>query len=518
MVIPRAAAGDEAAQIRALGSISRTIWKSALRYSRYNPDHEPEDYATKAAVEVIRKAVPKWTPDGGASWNSYAFNWIRVACQRMYQMDRTVKLPGHLWDSHSIDLSQLGVVSADAPIGDDTSMTMLNRFEAPSVDVDDTIDMTSARDWFSLVCRPPMLISRDAFILLQRIRGEKTLGQIGDSLGLSRERVRQIDTKARPAFEAMLRAMPPDVETYGDLCIGWPGDCDRPATTPTQHCDECAAQLERDARTENNPEGPMPDRLTPKRREILRYIVANPGCRNGDIVHALGVPDGTASSSTAKLRNMGLVEPPDTARRGEAHATTTGAAVAKHDDACVCEECDHTVGPVKERPKLRRVGPAMSPDARAVEDADTDLAFGGDDETLTPEPYDRASARLNILQAIADGAATPAEACDGIVGITKRPSYINDLRADGLVEAARMDGDSWAPLALTSEGRREIGLEPTDTDTDADGFQLRVSRPGASLVLTGDSQGDAADLLEMAANLLHSMRDSIAETKIVIRG
>ena len=107
-----------------------------------------------------------------------------------------------------------GVVSLDAPIGDDTSLLELLEIEAdPDADPIALMLARDLREEFDLAI--DMLAEREAAVLRMRFGfdGDEpmTLDAIGQVLGVTRERVRQIEKKAKERLEPLLIELFPDL-------------------------------------------------------------------------------------------------------------------------------------------------------------------------------------------------------------------------------------------------------------------------------------------------------------------
>jgi RNA polymerase sigma factor (sigma-70 family) len=181
----------------------------------------------------LMRAIEKFEPSRGVKFVTYAYWWIRQAIGRgLIQQGRTVRLPSHVVERHNKvrstarKLSQRpGITAADEALESTLGLTskeiedlrMVTQSVVPlqqSVGEDgrELVDMlpadhaqtpdavfTHAELKHCIVNCLDALTPREAFILRQRFGFDeepRSLRQIGEALGLSRERVRQLEKSA----------------------------------------------------------------------------------------------------------------------------------------------------------------------------------------------------------------------------------------------------------------------------------------------------------------------------------
>jgi RNA polymerase sigma factor (sigma-70 family) len=186
-------------------------------------------------------AVKKFDPQLGNKFSTYATHWIRQSITRAIGNDsRTIRLPIHLWDDYNkirkiqAEHHQTGItptysrIASELDISVEKVRKILTVFRDPiSLDVCVGEDKDTSLSDFIIDYRqqPAKLaekydLTRQVYQMLQSLSaqhrgviirrfglftherdGEKTLEQIGQYLGVTRERVRQIQVQAMKKLE-----------------------------------------------------------------------------------------------------------------------------------------------------------------------------------------------------------------------------------------------------------------------------------------------------------------------------
>jgi len=214
----------------------RLAMDTAARYARSQSRMEYEDLIQEATIGLMR-AVDKFDPERGFKFSTYATWWCRQACQRaIANYGRAIRLPMHVeadvrklaavvdeleltepeysrefladyleWDMEKLDeiwsyMENTRLDSLDNPISDDSAVSHADILVDPDqASVEDSgLERSFADDILKALS---VLPEREYKVLLMHhgLGDQKvpmTLQEIGDYMGLTRERVRQLEAKA----------------------------------------------------------------------------------------------------------------------------------------------------------------------------------------------------------------------------------------------------------------------------------------------------------------------------------
>jgi RNA polymerase primary sigma factor len=240
--------GDEVARRRLVESNLRLVMSITRNYTR--ADVPLLDLIQEGNLGLMR-AVDKFDWTMGFKLSTYATWWIRQAVQRaLAEQSRTIRLPVHIADqvrrvqrarralgqqlsrdptfdeiAAEVDLTPLRVselldlvqdhVSLETPVGDGESVMsdLIEDTNAVGPEAETALRLRSSELAQALAQLKPRL--QRVLVLRYGLDGSggRTLEQVGVELGITRERVRQLETRAlrelrntAPALELYLRA------------------------------------------------------------------------------------------------------------------------------------------------------------------------------------------------------------------------------------------------------------------------------------------------------------------------
>jgi RNA polymerase sigma factor (sigma-70 family) len=166
----------------------KLVCKVASRYKHNRID--PDDFLA-VGVQGILRAADKYDTEAEASFSTYAYNWIRHYCGR--QLEAYTKEP---W-----------MQALSRPINDNGG-TVSNLISDPSIRQDALLEecqlIQRVQDAIAGFCEG--LKERDEIIFQSRTvsADPATLQDLGDKLGLTKERIRQIENILLSKFKTYL--------------------------------------------------------------------------------------------------------------------------------------------------------------------------------------------------------------------------------------------------------------------------------------------------------------------------
>ncbi len=240
----RAKAGDEQARKRLVEKNLRLVVTVAKKYRGMGLPFE--DLIQEGNIGLI-KAVDKYDPERGYKFSTYAVWWIRQAVQRaVADKGRTIRVPVHMGEkmrkmarAYNELSAELGRHPADKEVAqrlgwtveevsdverampDATSLNRLLGSEGDGSELGDFVEDERASDrldavisemeWAQLKKAVRGLPEKVRHVLVRRYglddRKIATLAELGDELGLSRERIRQLQREAEVTLKRVM--LPP---------------------------------------------------------------------------------------------------------------------------------------------------------------------------------------------------------------------------------------------------------------------------------------------------------------------
>jgi RNA polymerase primary sigma factor len=239
----RIKAGDEAAREHMIKANLRLVVKIAREYEGIGLPLM--DLIGEGNIGLM-KAVERYDPTVGARLSTYAIWWIKQSIRRaLANQSKTIRLPVHLvWTISKMNQAgrnlqqtlgreatdeeiadKLGIktsrvtqmrvasirpASLDARIGDDDAGTLADvvedeNVEAPQHRLEEEGMKSRLRELVQ------SLTPREADIISSRFgldgKGKKTLEEVGQQFGVTRERVRQIESKALTKLRTKLQRL-----------------------------------------------------------------------------------------------------------------------------------------------------------------------------------------------------------------------------------------------------------------------------------------------------------------------
>lgn len=201
------------ALLSSVADLATHMVRKFVRSHRGLTQTDAEDLYAEAMAAVAIKAIPRWSPEGGSQFSAYAAMWMRGAFQHWWRRHSSVVRPEarmltkakratrlasvdpaslHAAVLDAIDNSAR-IISLDARKDDTDPYDVLLGTVYTESGMEIVID--DRRRGALLAKALTRLPAREQEVLASRTNGE-TLEEIGKRMKVTRERVRQIETKA----------------------------------------------------------------------------------------------------------------------------------------------------------------------------------------------------------------------------------------------------------------------------------------------------------------------------------
>jgi RNA polymerase nonessential primary-like sigma factor len=233
--------GDQAARSRMITSNLRLVVKIARRYK--NTTLTLLDLIEEGNLGLIR-AVEKFDPERGFRFSTYATWWIRQTIERaLMNQTRTIRLPIHVVkelngylrvsrelaqkldheptaediaaevDKSVTDVRKIlrlneRITSVDTPIGNENDKALVDliadkKTQGPEDDLQNNNVKSNVIDWLQALNEKQREVLSRRFGLMGH--EPATLEKVGEAIGLTRERVRQIQVEGLRQLRIMLK-------------------------------------------------------------------------------------------------------------------------------------------------------------------------------------------------------------------------------------------------------------------------------------------------------------------------
>lgn len=204
-LIRRYRAGDLAARNQVWEENLPLVVSIAKKYALNS--EELQDYVQVGSLQLLR-VIQRFDPDLGFNLSTYATHSLRQILHRYRNARHLISMPDNAWSNESTREAALKaqmVLSIHEPIRleSDGDAILLSQVMASEPDDHDALmDQRQVVDRVQAAIK--MLPPRERDVVERRTNGEK-LQEIGNRLGVSKERVRQIETKAHAILREHLR-------------------------------------------------------------------------------------------------------------------------------------------------------------------------------------------------------------------------------------------------------------------------------------------------------------------------
>lgn len=240
--------GNESAKQAICVKNNRLVWKYAFAYNKYYGNKLDMEDLAQAGYMGLLKAADRFDVSMGTTFSTYCVWWIKQSITReLIDKGFTIRLPVHIFekinklvklDNHYDDLgysfeervnalsndlelppekilelftikrNYLSLSSLDVPVGEEEETPLLEFLEDPIIESPDT--MANDKELHNILNEAlTRLKPREERVMRLRFGFDdgipRTLEEVGQEIGVTRERVRQIENKCVRKLSRMLK-------------------------------------------------------------------------------------------------------------------------------------------------------------------------------------------------------------------------------------------------------------------------------------------------------------------------
>ncbi len=184
-LVPLAQAGCIESRDKLVESNIKLIIKVANRYRKVVENCDVEDLIQEGTIGIM-KAIERFDVNKGTEFSTYAKFWIDKYIINHFNHTKKIKLPNWIY------AEKLQVERGISIVSIDEELEGKNRHEIIATENND-IELIEKKEYLEYLTR--VLTDIEKIVIYERIKGF-TLKKIGERMGLSKERIRQIEISA----------------------------------------------------------------------------------------------------------------------------------------------------------------------------------------------------------------------------------------------------------------------------------------------------------------------------------
>ncbi len=184
-LVPLAQAGCIESRDKLVESNIKLITKVANRYRKVVENCDVDDLIQEGTIGIM-KAIEKFDVNKGTEFSTYAKFWIDKYIINHFNNTKKIKLPNWIY------AEKLQVERGISIVSIDEELEGKNRHEIIATENND-IELIEKKEYLEYLIK--VLTDIEKIVIHERIKGF-TLKKIGERMGLSKERIRQIEISA----------------------------------------------------------------------------------------------------------------------------------------------------------------------------------------------------------------------------------------------------------------------------------------------------------------------------------